>query len=166
MSPAQHFRRSRLGAFSRVSRHKKKPIPSEAEHRLSSRQKPRRYKGSTGCATTLCCTHVCLESADCFGEQKLSNGSVYLVVVRRTDNAFQCGRRPVLGIVAPGGTGSFFVRPFRAVMTFRAQKAAVLFDGCGRGGSCGAETNVARGADIANQPVRVGPVRARWTLSF
>lgn len=51
-------------------------------------------------------------------------------------------------------------------MAFRAQETAILFDGRGRGRDCGAETNVAPGAGIANQPVRVGPVRARWTLWF
>lgn len=87
-------------------------------------------------------------------------------MIRRTDDTVRRGRRSVIGIVAPGGTGDLFVRPFRAIVTFRAQETPVLFDGCGCSRDCGPETNVAPGADIANQPVRVGPVSTRWALSF
>lgn len=90
----------------------------------------------------------------------------YLVVICRTDDTIRRGRRPVLGVVAPGGAGDLSVRPFRAIVTFRAQEATVLFDGCGRGRDCSAKADVAPGASIANQPVWVGPVSARWALLF
>lgn len=88
----------------------------------------------------------------------------YLIVIRRTHETCRRGRRPDVGIVAPGRTSDFFPRARRAVVPRRALEASVLLFGRGCGRGRGADTDVSSGAGDADESVGIGSVGAGWTL--